>query len=146
MKRVIPWEIFHKEWEHVEPPLKSVLAVIDTVMADVIMCLSDESTEMQATELLHSRLYHQQGRLPTWMPPEFWKVEFAITPTRVMDRMVIHGRQYNCLPTVLSGKNLEFYPLDGKMKVEIRDMKLFIVADNVFEAIVGLARIIEARH
>lgn len=146
-KRTIPVEEFLLEWEYLEPSMPSVQAIIDELMSELIPKLQDE-TEDEATSWLHTMMGRPEllGRFPTWMPPSFWKVEFHVVPTQTRGKVVIHGKQYTAVPASLSGKNLEFFPLDGdRVKAQIRGDKLFIVSDTIFEAIIGLARLVEAR-
>jgi hypothetical protein len=142
----VAWETFFADWVYVEPSTESTMKVIDRCMQAVLKERESYETEEQATEVLRAHLKNVQGHLPRWMAPTFWKVEFDVMRLPKSAKFRVQNTAYTAIPTVLSGKKVEFYPINGEsVKVVLPEKDIWVNSANAFEGVVALARLVEAR-
>jgi hypothetical protein len=101
----------------------------------------------EATLMLRSQLERVRGHLPSWMAPDFWSVEYDVTRLPSTPNMRVKNTAFVVLPTALTGKRVEFFPMPQKqVKAVLPHMDgLFVVADNHLDAIIGLGRLVQAK-
>ena len=134
-----------EEWEYREPSMKEVLKVIDRVARAAMKKWNvGVTTPAEATGYLRELLAVAQGHLPSWMSEDFWCVEFDRMAQPSSPNMKVSSTSYTLLPTVLSGQQVEFYPLGatGGIKALLKHRNMFVVGETHLEAIIGLARLV----
>lgn len=135
------------EWARHEPTTKDVAKALDRCAHRVMEefdWLNRPSAE--ATEHLRMRLAEITGYLPSWMEPDFWSVEYGILSLLSSPSINARSRTFMLLPTCLLGERLEFRTEGPEaVRVSLPQRDLFVVGEDRFDALIGLARLLLSR-
>lgn len=112
-------------------------------MSIVMRDTSSSAPPEELTKLVRSELGKVEGKLFSWMPPEFWSVELDIMQTPSTPNMRIDPNATTLVPTALVGRKIEFFPVSDGFKVVTGD--LFVNAPSTVEGIIALARLVAAK-
>jgi len=138
---------FLAEWVRHEPTMKDVAKALDRCAHRVMEefdWLNRPSAE--ATEHLRMRLAEITGYLPSWMEPDFWSVEYGVLSLLSSPTISARSRTFMLLPTCLLGERLEFRTEGPEaVRVSLPQKDLFIVGEDRFDALIGLARLLLSR-
>lgn len=99
----------------------------------------------EATTYLRGILERVQGSLPSWMPPDFWTVEYQVVAQPSSESVRVTARGFALVPTSLSGHKIAFYPHPSGIRALLPDEDIFVVGDNYLDALIGLARLLSAK-
>lgn len=135
-----------RDWLVQEPTMEETCDLIDRCVRvtmkenDWLNCSAQETTEH-----LRKVLDRAQGSLPSWMSPEFWTVEHRSVSIPSSSTVRAQSRGLSLVPTCLVGKRVEFYPVEASMRATLPDENLFVVGTNHIDALIGLARLVQAK-